>query len=157
MPHPVFEQIMALKNLDLEALKVKYKEVFGVEEVLFNNRIFLWRRIAYKLQEETFGGLSKTAKEKIEALIQQYDPINNKALRPEVMSAGKEVVTLPSMRDKRLPIPGSIIYKNYKGRDIRVRVLDKGFEYNNKYFRTLSAITEEITDSHWNGYSFFNL
>ena len=61
------------------------------------------------------------------------------------------------MRDKRLPIPGTVIYKKYKGQDIHVKVLDKGFEYKDKYYRSLTAITFELTGAHWNGFSFFNL
>ena len=157
MPGDILDQIALLNNQSLETLQERYKEVFVADKAPSINKVFLWRRIAYRLQEQEYGGLSPEVKARIESLVQQYDPINNKALRPTVTSAGKEVVALPSMRDKRLPIPGSSIYKKYKGQDIHVRVLEKGFEYKNKYYRTLSAISEEITGAHWNGYSFFNL
>ncbi len=153
----ISEQITTLKDQPLEVLKDRYKELFAVNEAPSNNKTFLWRKVAYRLQEQVYDGLSQKAKDKIASLIQEYDPINNKALRPKALSAGKEMVSLPSLRDKRLPIPGSSIYKKYKGQDIHVRVLEKGFEYKNKFYRTLSAISEEITGSHWNGYSFFNL
>jgi len=48
-------------------------------------------------------------------------------------------------------------HKKYKGRDIYVKVLEKGFEYNDKYYRTLTAIAEEISGAHWSGYEFFKL
>jgi len=36
-------------------------------------------------------------------------------------------------------------------------VLNKGFEYDGRVFRSLSAVAREITGSHWNGNLFFNL
>jgi hypothetical protein len=103
------------------------------------------------------GGLLDEAKTQVIELIEKYDPVNNKALRPQVVSAGKSVVSIPFMRDKRLPIPGTIIHKKYKGQDIHVKVLDKGFEYKDKYYRSLTAIAYELSGAHWNGFSFFNL
>jgi hypothetical protein len=50
-----------------------------------------------------------------------------------------------------------MIHKKYKGQDIHVKVLDKGFEYNDKRYRSLSSVALEITGAHWNGFSFFNL
>ena len=157
MPGDISDDIASLRNQPIEALTARYKEVFAVNEVPSNNRVFLWRRIAWRLQEQAHSGISKEARDRIASLIKQYDPINNKALRPAVTSAGKEVVALPSLRDKRLPIPGTVIHKTYKGQDIRVKVLEKGFEYNGKFYRTLTAISEKLTGSHWNGFSFFNL
>ncbi|NTU49671.1 MAG: DUF2924 domain-containing protein [Desulfobulbaceae bacterium] len=157
MPRDIADEITALRNQPLEALTTRYKEVFGVNEAPSSNKVFLWRKIAYRLQEQEFGGLSPKAKDRLAFLIDEYDPINNKALRPAVTTAGKEVVALPSLRDKRLPIPGTIIRKTYKDQEVRVKVLEKGFEYNGKFYRTLTAIAQELTGAHWNGYSFFNL
>jgi nitrate reductase assembly molybdenum cofactor insertion protein NarJ len=40
--------IMALKNASLEDIKAKYAEVFGQGSPCSNNKIFLWRKIAYR-------------------------------------------------------------------------------------------------------------
>lgn len=150
-------EIMALKNATLPEIQKRYKELFNVAEASCANKPYLIKKIAYKLQEMACGGLSDEAKMQIIDLIEKYDPINNKALRPQVVSAGKSVVSIPFMRDKRLPIPGTVIHKKYKGQDIHVKVLDKGFEYKDKYYRSLTAIAFELTGAHWNGFSFFNL
>ena len=47
--------------------------------------------------------------------------------------------------------------KKYKGEDIHVKILDKGFEYKDRYYRSLTAIAFELTGAHWNGFAFFNL
>jgi hypothetical protein len=61
------------------------------------------------------------------------------------------------LKDKRLPIPGTIVKKEYKGNQIQVEVLENGFEYKGRKYKSLSAIAKEITGAHWNGYLFFNL
>ena len=153
----ITSQIMDLKNMPLLELQNRYKKLVDSKEMPCDNKVYLIKRIAYKLQEAKHGGLSETAKTKISELMVKYDPINNKALRPQVMSAGKEVDSLPFSRDKRLPIPGTVITRKYKDQTIQVKVLEKGFEYKNTYYKTLSAIAQEITKAHWNGFSFFNL
>ena len=157
MKENISEEIQTLKNATLPEIQERYKELFNVAEAPCANKPYLIKKIAYKLQEMACGGLSDETKMQIIEFIEKYDPINNKALRPQVVSAGKSVVSIPFMRDKRLPIPGSVIQKKYKSQDIHVKVLDKGFEYKDKYYRSLSAIAFELTGAHWNGFSFFNL
>ena len=157
MKENISEQLQNLKDTTLLEIQKHYSELFKVAEPPCANKPYLIKKIAYKLQELAKGGLSDEAKTRITELIEKYDPINNKALRPQVVSAGKNVVSIPFMRDKRLPIPGTVIYKKYKGQNIHVKVLDKGFEYKDKYYRSLTAIAFELTGAHWNGFSFFNL
>ena len=57
----------------------------------------------------------------------------------------------------RLPKPGDLIRRVYKGRELIVRVLDRAFEYDGQRFRSLSAIAKAITGAHWNGLLFFGL
>lgn len=157
MKENISEQIQGLRGTPLSEVQERYKKLFNVSEAPCANKPYLIKKIAYKLQEMVDGGLSDEAEMRIIDLIEKYDPINNKALRPQVISAGKNVVSIPFMRDKRLPIPGTVIHKKYKGQDIHVKVLDKGFEYKDKYYRSLTAIASELTGAHWNGFSFFNL
>ncbi len=145
-------QIMMLKNASAEELIKRYKELFRADAT-GTHKTYLWRKIAYKLQEQEHGGLSTKAKEKLKVLIEEFDPINNKALRPD-----KQIVNQQApVKDKRLPIPGTMITKEYKGIKHQVKILEKSFEYNGKIYKTLSAIAKEITGAHWNGYLFFNL
>ena len=145
-------EIMALKNAPAEELLKRYKELYG-EDATSNHRLYLWRKIAHRMQEREQGSLTTKAQGRLKTLIEEYDPINNKALRPD-----KPVSCLPaSAKDKRLPIPGTVITKEYKDAKYRVKILEKGFEYNGKIYKTLSAIAKKITGAHWNGYLFFNL
>jgi len=126
-------------------------------------------RKAYRMQELAHGpsarslhslaqgsGLSEATQGRISELIAHYDPINNKSLRPEGPSpeTGKKKA---SSHDRRLPIPGTVITKEYKGQKLAVKVLEGKFEFNGRVYKSLTAIAKEVTGAHWNGYLFFGL
>ncbi len=147
-------QILALREMKIDELLVKYNQIFDGEKPSSNNAEYLRKKIAYRIQGKAHGGLSETAKTRLDQLITVYDPINNKLLRKVKNPNGSKA---PANRDRRLPIPGSIINKIYKGTAIKVKVLEKGFEYEDKYYRTLSRVANAVTGDHWNGYLFFGL
>ena len=148
-------QIMELKEKSLGELKAKYEELFPGQKAPSNNKVFLWRKIAYHLQELECGNVSEATQGKIQELIRKYDPVNNANIRPDY--ANGQIGKKKPSRDRRLPIPGTLITKEYKGKKYELKILEKGFEYNNKTYKSLSAIAKEVTGAHWNGYLFFNL
>ena len=151
MTDNILAEILALKDMTVLELQTKYLELFDGRKATSNNKTYLWQRIAYRIQELAYGSLPETVYNKVKELVNEFDPINNKTLRPDI--ANKQLIT----RDRRLPIPGTIITKNYKGNEIRVKVLEKGFEYNGKSYKTIGAVASAVTGAHWNGYMFFNL
>jgi hypothetical protein len=139
---------------DFTEVQAQYKKLFG-KEPISTNKIYLQRRIAFYKQEMEFGGLSAQAKERLSQLIEKHDPVNNAALRPENQtSLGKKHF---KRHDRRIPIPGSVITKKYKGQTIMVKVLENGFEYNGTIYNSLSSVASAIAGIHWNGYTFFRL
>jgi hypothetical protein len=50
-----------------------------------------------------------------------------------------------------------MLHRDYKGRPIRVLVLEDGFEYEGQLFNSLTAVANAITGSHVNGFQFFRL
>jgi hypothetical protein len=153
MGEDILNQVLALKEMKNEELLTKYSEIFGSQRPKYNNAEYLRKEISYRIQEIAYGELSDAAQTRIEQLITVYDPINNRLLRK--MNGKESGVKIT--RDRRLPIPGSIITKIYKGIEIKVKVLEKGFEYEGKTYRTLSQVANILTENHWNGYLFFNL
>ena len=147
----LLKEVSALNGKPLKDLKEKYQKLYGPKKVVPVNRTFLVKRIVYKLQEQKHGGLSQTAKDKADALIKKHDPVNNKSAKSKNGDAKK------ANRDPRLPIPGTIIAKVYKGKKLEVKALEKGFEYKGKVYRSLSAIAKDITGNIWNGFLFFGL
>ena len=62
-----------------------------------------------------------------------------------------------SRRDGRLPVPGTVLTRPFENRRIVVTVLEQGFEYQSRRYRSLSAIAREVTGTRWNGLLFFGL
>ena len=61
-------------------------------------------------------------------------------------------------RDPRLPAPGSVITREYKGKTLEVKVLDQGFEYEGTQFPSLTALALKITGAKAiGGPAFFKL
>lgn len=47
--------------------------------------------------------------------------------------------------------------REHKGEKICTTVLDNGFEYRGKIYRSLSGVAREATGTVWNGYVFYKL
>jgi hypothetical protein len=57
----------------------------------------------------------------------------------------------------RLPPPGTILTREYKGQRLQVKVLAQGFEFEGETYKSLSAVAKVITGSHTSGNLFFRL
>ena len=75
--------------------------------------------------------------------------------------AGERIQTTVDLnrreQDRRLPLPGTLLTREWKGRTIVVEVSAKGFRYENRQYSSLSAIAVAITGTRWNGVAFFGL
>lgn len=147
MQEDISGQIEALKTTGTAQLLAQYKELFG-NKMAPGNRTFLNRQLAYRIQEQVMGGIAPAAKDRIQELIQTYDPINKIAVKT---NSGKTATG----RDGRLPMPGSFITRTYKGKRLEVKVLENGFEYQGALYKNLSAVAKAVTGDHWNGFLFF--
>jgi hypothetical protein len=67
------------------------------------------------------------------------------------------VTTISGARDSRLPAAGTLLTREFKGKVHVVKVLEDGFEYDGRPYKSLSKIATEITGTRWNGFVFFNL
>ena len=56
-----------------------------------------------------------------------------------------------------MPQPGTLLTREFKGKVHVVKVLDDGFEYEGRRYRSLSKIATEIAGTRWNGFTFFGL
>jgi len=68
-----------------------------------------------------------------------------------------ELATLLDAGDRRLPVPGTVLTRVYKGETLMVSVLPTGFEFEGEVYKSLSAVAKKITGSHCNGYLSFRL
>jgi len=145
----ISRQIGTFKTAGVAQLSALYKQFFA-DKAVPGNRTFLVRQLAYRIQEQASGEISAESKGRIQELIRTYDPINRTVIR-------SPTGTTETGRDIRLPTPGSIITKTYKGKRLDVKVLEKGFEYQGALYANLSAVAKAITGAHWNGFVFFGV
>lgn len=157
MPLNVMQEVRALQAMTVPELQTRHAEVFG-EPGRSRHKQFLIRRIAWRLQANVEGELSERAKQRAAEIADDRD-LRTRAPATVVDSPSGATVTrlMVSDHDNRLPMPGSILAREYQGREITVRVLDDGFDYEGKVYRTLTAAVKAITGSHWNGFHFFGL
>lgn len=149
----------ALEKMTVPQLKRRYAEVFG-EETRTHHKVLLIKRILWRMQALREGGLSERARERARGLANDADLRRGPpkaATAPAAPAGGVVSVKLEASADERLPAPGTLLRREYKGRAILVRVLPKGFEYDGEVYRSLSAIAAKVTGSHWNGFRFFGL
>ena len=60
-------------------------------------------------------------------------------------------------RDGRLPAVGTVITKTYRGKRIEVKMLENGFEYEGKTYKSISRVAMEIVKRPISGYVFFGV
>ena len=53
--------------------------------------------------------------------------------------------------------PGTLLTRRLDNRQIVVKVLEEGFEFETRRYGSLSAIAREVTGTRWNGLLFFGL
>ena len=154
----VGRDINALTRMTVKQLRQRYAEVFG-EDTNGHNKAWLVKRIAWRLQARAEGGLSERARRRADELADDADirmnPPQMKAASPAEEAPPPRVLKFQA--DDRLPPPGTVITRKYKGEVLQVLVRADGFEYDGEVFTSLSAVAKRITGSHCNGYLFFRL
>jgi hypothetical protein len=158
MDKTIIRSIEELANSKIPALRKRYRELFG-EESKSSNKQFLFRRIAWRLQANAQGDLSERARRRIADIADDRD-IRVRAPkeflgRPAPDLGGVDRAGPP--KDYRLPCPGTLLTRRLGDKQIVVKVLTDGFEFESRRYRSLSAIAREVTGTRWNGLLFFGL
>lgn len=154
----VGKEIAVLKRMTVNELRVKYAEVFG-EPTGARHKEWLVKRIAWRLQSQGEGDLSERARKRAAELANDADlrlsPPKSPKPSPTVVIGPKQTVDLRA--EHRLPPPGTILVRDYKGRRVEVLVLAAGFEFEGERYKSLSAAAKAATGQHLNGFQFFRL
>lgn len=157
----VWDEIEELKACTTGGLRAKYLDLFGYPS-RSSNKQFLFRRIAWRLQARAQGGLSERARRRALEIANEADLRIRapKEFRHEMTTtgdAGRRRRPRGPDRDGRLPPVGTRLTRKYRGQQIEVEVLEDGFGYQGRKYRSLSAIAREVTGTRWNGLLFFGL
>lgn len=153
----IINRIRQLQAMTVNQLRDEWFKLYQ-QPTNSRNRDFLFRRLAWKLQEVQLGGLSDRARRRIDELAPDgFERARTPGL-PPLADAPADRPMPRVRRDPRLPTPGTVISKRYKGRELRVTVRDDAYEFDGAMYPSLTALARTITGSkNINGKLFFGL
>jgi len=136
-------EIARLRDLDLPELRARWRNVFRRKAPEHLPRHLLFRILAYRLQNERLDDLDQETVRLLDRIASGSGGNGPRSVRKQ-------------SRRERLQ-PGTLLVRESKGARHRVEVLDKGFAWNGKTYRSLSAVAFAITGTRWSGPRFFGL
>lgn len=140
MQKTVLKQIDELNNMSMAQLRKRWTDLMGADPGRLG-RPYLLRRLAYRIQELAYGGLSEKTRRQLNAV-----------------ADGKPTATTKQRkRGKTTLTPGTRLLREWHGERYEVIVEADGFRYNGKSYRSLTAAARAITGQHVSGNFFFGL
>ncbi len=161
METTLLRELQRIQRLSVSELQIEWSRLYGGEPCRSRNRTYMVKRLCWRVQELAHGGLSDRTKDRIGELAPDVLDCTMRTTRANPAAGDGDVAIRPAaprrVRDPRLPSPGTIIVKNYKGRELRLVVHEDHFELDGQSFNSLSQAARHVTGSHWNGRLFWGL
>src|SRR5437763_1733374 len=132
-PATIEAEIAHLRSVAIDALRRRWRVVFGRSAPAALSKDLLGRMIAWRLQEQAFGGLDRESLKFLDRLARHGGS--------------------PPRRLK----PGTVLVRDYQGQRHTVTVARDGFDWQGTIYPSLSAIARAITGTAWSGPRFFAL
>jgi hypothetical protein len=132
-------EVERLRSMPIVELRALWRAKFKSEPPTAFGPDLLRRGIAYKIQEDAYGGLDRATARLLKQLMDQYAKSNGRIVLPRRIK------------------PGALLIREWKGERHQVTVLEDGFAYQGKPYDSLSQIARLITGTRWNGPKFFGL
>src|SRR3989440_6007981 len=120
-------EIAHLRSLALDALRRRWRVMFGRTPPAALSKDLLGRMIAWRLQEQAFGGLDRES-------LRFLDGLARHGASP-----------------RRQLKPGTLLVRDYQGQRHTVTVVPDGFDWQGMTYSSLSAIARAITGTAWSG------
>ena len=134
------QQLAQLSTMKRQELQSLWQKLFGRQPSSRLRRETLLPILGYRIQEKTYGGLKESLSRKLRELAEDCPtdrkPVVKSILRPKI---------------------GTRFIREWKGRLHEVTVLENGYEYDNRTYRSLSEIAHLITGTKWSGPAFFGI
>lgn len=141
----IAQQVAAIQKLAVPELVDEYTRLFG-QPPHCRNRSWLWRNVAWKLQEAHYGGLSADARARLDQIIDEH-------IRPMVAHRKAHGRAAPP----RELSPGTVLTRDWHGAQVRLEVTGSGFVVGGVPYSSLSAAAHAVTGQHWSGKLFWGL
>lgn len=145
MHKTVLKQIEELNRMSLDELRKRWGDLMGVDPARLA-RAYLVRRLAYRLQELAFGGLSAGVRKQLAAIAEAASPEGRAKMgRRRRRRTGHQLQ------------PGTRLLREWHGQQYEVVIQEDGFLFEGKVYSSLSAIAKQITGAVWNGRRWFGV
>lgn len=154
------EELALIETLSREELGARWTKAFGTAAPAGVRRDLLMRGIAWDVQTRRLGGLSTVARRLLKAA--KVDMQRRRAQRSKTASGNSRTQShdeshkVPNAAADVLH-PGSRIVRDWCGQPHTVNVVENGYVYDGKVYRSLSSIAKVITGTNWSGPRFFGL
>jgi hypothetical protein len=135
----VERQIAGLADRSTQDLRVAWRQLHRTGPPLRLSRDLLIRALANQLQEQSYGGVSRVLRRRLQSLAAASDKATMAVDPGLVLKTGTTLV------------------RQWRGHTHTVLVHNDGFEHEGQRYRSLSLIAERITGAHWSGPRFFGL
>lgn len=135
-PTAVEAEVEQIRMLGLDALRARWFAMFKKPPPPALTKSLLGSMIAYRIQEQAYGGLDRATVKLLDSLVRSKTP-------------GTEL--------KRHLNNGTVLIREYRGERFTVTVVPGGFLWRDDTYPSLSTIAAEITGTKWNGPRFFGL
>jgi DUF2924 family protein len=136
----VAARLQALEQLDYAALRREWRRLYRAHPPKRVARDLLMLGVAWKIQEQAYGGLGAATKRRLADLAKSMERDGD----------------VTRNRVARLK-PGAKLVREWRGETHTVVVLEDGFQWRGSQWRSLSVIAREISGVHWSGPRFFGL
>ena len=133
-PMAIEAEIDRIRSLGLDELRKRWQMTFGSMPPRALTKDLNARMIAYRLQEEAFGGLNRATIKLLDRLARGEKAELNRRLKA-----------------------GTVLVREYQGELHTVTVVPGGFVWRDTTYASLSMIARAITGTAWNGPRFFGL
>ncbi|MBG0793190.1 DUF2924 domain-containing protein [Methylocystis sp. H62] len=139
-------EIAHLRDLDIDSLRLQWRNLFGRTAPNHLPKFLLLRMIAYRMQANAYGDLGKNACRTLDRLT-----------RKRAGEGGAESATQPCRAEPRSLRAGALLRREWAGVTHHVTVVDEGFVWNGATYPSLSKVACVITGTRWNGPRFFGM
>jgi hypothetical protein len=133
-------KLASLRSSSITEVKQQWRVFYKSEPPHRISRELLTRAVAYRIQEQIYGGLKPSTRRLLIHLADEARSGRPPRLEPVAAASA-----------------GSVLMREWHGVTHEVRVLDRGVLYRRKRYRSLTEVAKLITGAHWNGPQFFGL
>jgi len=143
-PHPPSSDIEAtvtsLESMKLDRLRQEWRSRYSSDPPVKQSADMLRRFLAWRIQEDAYGGLSAVTKRRLQSLAAAF-------------AADSKHQPFLNVRFRA----GTVLTREWNGVVHKVEASEVGYIYDGWRFASLSVIARKITGTRWSGPAFFGL